>query len=118
MAGLAMLLVDDGVAGNDPWTAPGSYSKEENAVAKVPSIRGDVFEYWRRHEQLPSLMRVRLNLSTGTIDLAFADDIWREQQMATDPWSPIERDLASDSYDVALRGIRELEKLDNWSKKP
>ncbi len=111
LARLAMLLVNEGVAGDDPWTGPGRFTEEEDRVAKPPSISGDVFEYWRRHEQLPNLMRARLNLATGAIDLESADKIARGQAMASDPWPVIERDLGSDSYDVALRGIRELEAL-------
>src|SRR3954463_4899436 len=56
LATLAMLFLEDGVAGNKPWIRPdGPQVRDQQAIAGPPALSGDTLVYWRFHEQLADL---------------------------------------------------------------
>ncbi len=71
---LAMLFLDDGVAGRKPWTRPqgGSVPPEEDAIARPPVLSGDTLVYWRAHVQLADLVRCQASLASGEVTCALA----------------------------------------------
>src|SRR5215212_4266284 len=61
LATLAMLFLDEGVAGKKPWTAPvGPQVPDQQAIARPPALSGDTVVYWRSHAQLADLVRCRV----------------------------------------------------------
>jgi hypothetical protein len=50
LAALAMLFLDEDVAGKKPWTGPvGPQVPEQQAIARPPALSGDTLVYWRFH---------------------------------------------------------------------
>ncbi len=112
LAHLAMLFLDDNVAGSGPWFKDDTaVPAEELALAKEPSISKGVLEYWRRHEQTAGLVRCRVALESATIECKAGAQIAYGKNMATDPMVTIDRDLARGDISSIRRGVVELDKL-------
>lgn len=113
LATLAMLFVDDGVAGKKPWTQPsgGSTPPEQEAVAKPPALSGDTLVYWRDHVQAADLVRCRLSLSSAEVVCEIGSQVLQAERVAKDPAGTAKQDLASDNIVIRTRGIEALGKV-------
>jgi hypothetical protein len=109
LATLAMLFLDDGVAGKKPWTKlEGERSPDQQAIAKPPALSGDNLVYWRFHIQTADLMRCRVSLSRGEVSCEMGGDVLQAERVAKDPGGTAKADLASDNPFIRARGIRAL----------
>ena len=111
LATLAMLFVDDGVAGHKPWTQPssgGSTPPAEQALARPPALDGDTLVYWRQHVQLADLVRCKVALSTGDISCELGSQLAQSERVAKDPAAAARDDLASDDIETRIQGIEAL----------
>jgi hypothetical protein len=111
LATLAMLFIDDGVAGRKPWTQPsasGSTPQDQEKVARPPAVSGDSLVYWRLHVQLADLVRCTVAMSAGTVSCESGRDLVQADRVAKDPAGAANQDLASDNIEVRLDGIRAL----------
>lgn len=110
LAELAMLFLDDQVAGQKPWTGPGASARapEEQAAAEPPAVRDGVLEYWRFHAQLAGMVRCRVQLDAGAVSCELATKILRERALADDPMAVIEAELAADDIPQRTRAIEQL----------
>jgi hypothetical protein len=114
LATLAMLFIDDGVAGRKPWTQPsggGSTSQDQEAIARPPAVTGDSLVYWRLHVQLADLVRCTVSLAGGTVRCESGRDLVATDRVAKDPAGAAKQDLASDNIEVRIDGIRALGKV-------
>lgn len=112
LATLAMLFIDDGVAGKKPWTrADGTVSADQQAIAKPPAVSGDTLVYWRFHAQSADLVRCTVSLSRGEISYEMGGDVLQAERVARDPAGTAKADLASDNPFVRARGIQALGKV-------
>ena len=112
LATLAMLLLDEDVAGKQPWTAPGgAAAPEQQAIAKPPALSGDTLVYWRAHAQLADLVRCRVTLSTGKVACELGGDVLAAERTGADPAAAAKQYLASDNVNERLRGIEALGKV-------
>lgn len=113
LATLAMLFLDQGVAGKQPWTKPsgGATPPEQEAIAKAPALSGDTLVYWRDHAQTADLVRCRLTVSSGDLSCEIGSKVLQEERTAQDPAGAAQADLASDNLVVRLRGIEALGKV-------
>jgi hypothetical protein len=109
IATLAMLFIDDGVAGKHPWTQPsGARPPDQQAVAKPPALAGDTLTYWRAHAQLADLVRCKVSLSSGEIACELGSAIVQTDRAAQDPDAAAKQDLASTNVNDRIRGIHTL----------
>ena len=109
LATLAMLFLDEGVAGKKPWTQPdGPTAAEQQAIAKPPALAGDTLVYWRRHAQTADLVRCRVVLSVGNVTCELGGDVLQAERTAKDPSEAAKHYLASDNPIVRTRGIEAL----------
>jgi hypothetical protein len=111
LATLAMLFLDDRVAGRKPWTQPstgGSTSQDQEKIARPPVVSGDSLVYWRLHIQLSDLVRCTVAMSAGTVQCESGRDLVFADRVAKDPAGAANQDLASDNIEVRLDGIRAL----------
>jgi HEAT repeat protein len=109
LATLAMLFIDDGVAGRKPWTKPdGSQVPDQQAIARPPAVSGDNLVYWRAHIQSADLVRCRASLSRGEVSCEMGGDVLQAERIARDPAGTARQDLASDNPYVRARGIQAL----------
>jgi hypothetical protein len=111
LATLAMLFLDDNVAGKEPWIEPKPSSErpaEQQAMVEPPKLSGVTLEYWRSHSQLADLVRCRVTLTTGKVECEMARSILRARAMAENPWAVIEEDLESDDIYGRMHGIEQL----------
>jgi hypothetical protein len=111
LATLAMLFLDEGVAGRKPWTQPsssGSTPPDQQALARPPALSGDTLVYWRQHVQLADLVRCKVALSTGEISCELASQLAQSERVARDPAAAARDDLASDNIETRLQGIEAL----------
>lgn len=113
LATLAMLFIDDGVAGRTPWTRPtgGGRPRDQEAIAKPPALSGDALVYWRAHVQMADLVRCHLTLSSGELVCESGRDLVQATREAKDPAAAAKEDLASDDINVRTRGIETLGKI-------
>jgi hypothetical protein len=113
LATLAMLFLEDGVAGMLPWTKPlgGARPPEQEAIAKPPALSGDTLVYWRAHGQTADLVRCRLSISSGELECEIGSKVLQAARTAQDPGGAAKEDLASDNLTVRLRGIEALGKV-------
>jgi hypothetical protein len=113
LATLAMLFLDDGVAGKKPWTQPsgGSTPPEQEAIAKPPALSGDTLVYWRDHAQAADLVRCRLSLSSGEVACEIGSKVLQAERVTKDPAGAAKQDLASDNIVIRTRGIEALGKV-------
>jgi hypothetical protein len=113
LATLAMLFLDDGVAGKKPWTQPigGATPPQQDAIARPPAVTGDTLVYWRAHAQAADLVRCRLALSTEELTCEIGSKVLQSAREAKDPATAAREDLASDNLVVRLRGIEALGKV-------
>lgn len=112
LATLAMLFLDDGVAGKKPWTRPeGPNVPDQQAIARPPAVAGDELVYWRFHIQSADLVRCRASLSRGEIRCEMGGDVLQAERVAKDPAGTAKQDLASDNPYVRARGIQALGKV-------
>jgi hypothetical protein len=113
LATLAMLFLEDGVAGKTPWTKPsgGSTPPEQEAIAKPPARSGDTLVYWRDHAQAADLVRCRVALSSGEVACEIGSKVLQDERVAQDPAGAAKQDLASDNIVVRTRGIEALGKV-------
>ncbi|WP_428264122.1 HEAT repeat domain-containing protein [Haliangium sp.] len=113
LAGLAMLFLDDDVAGQEPWTevtVPDRVPAQQ-AIAEPPSLSGNTLQYWRFHAQLADLVRCRANLDSGEVQCTLGGEILRERALAADPMAVIEQELAADDIYARIRGIEQLARM-------
>jgi len=109
LATLAMLFLDDDVAGKKPWTQPqGPRVPEQQAIAKPPALSGDSLVYWRSHEQAADLVRCRVSLSTGTVAWELGGDVLQAERVTKDPAAAAKQYLASTNFADRTRGIQAL----------
>lgn len=110
LATLAMLFLDDGVAGRKPWTRPlgGSVPPDQEAIARPPALSGDTLVYWRAHVQLADLVRCQASLASGEVTCELASQLAQAQRVAGDPAGAARDDLASDNVNIRIRGIQAL----------
>ena len=109
LATLAMLFIDDGVAGKKPWTRPdGPQVPDQQAIARPPAVSGDNLVYWRFHVQTADLVRCRASLSRGEVSCEMGGDVLQAERVAKDPAGTAKQDLASDNPYVRARGIQAL----------
>lgn len=110
LATLAMLFLDEDVAGKLPWTRPtGSATPpEQQAIAKPPALDGDTLVYWRLHVQLADLVRCRVALSAGTVACQLGGDVLHAERVGANPADAAKKYLASDNVHDRLRGIEAL----------
>jgi len=113
IATLAMLFLDDGVAGRKPWTKPigGARPPEQEAIARPPALTGDTLVYWREHAQTADLVRCRLSVPSGEIACEIGSKVLQAERVAQDPAGAARADLASDNIVVRTRGIEALGKV-------
>jgi hypothetical protein len=113
LATLAMLFLDDGVAGKKPWTKPsgGATPPDQEAIAKPPALSGDTLVYWRDHAQTADLVRCRLSLSSGEVACEIGSKVLQAERVAQDPAGAAMQDLASNNIVVRTRGIEALGKV-------
>jgi HEAT repeat protein len=112
LATLAMLFLDDGVAGKKPWTQPGgARSPEQQAIARPPALSGDTLVYWRAHAKLADLVRCRVSLSSGTVTCELGGDVLQAERVAKDPAGTARQDLASSDLQTRTRGIEALGRI-------
>lgn len=113
LATLAMLFLDDGVAGKKPWTQPsgGSTPPDQEAIAKPPVLSGDTLVYWRDHAQAADLVRCRLSLSSREVACEIGSKVLQSERVAKDPAGAAKQDLASDNIVIRTRGIEALGKV-------
>lgn len=112
MATLAMLFIDEGVAGKKPWTQPvGPQVPEQQAIAKPPTLAGDTLAYWRAHAQLADLVRCRVSLSSGNVASELGGNVLQAERTAKDPAAAAKEYLASDNVYTRTRGIEVLGKV-------
>ncbi len=110
LATLAMLFLDENVAGKQPWLrSAGPRAPAQQAIATPPKLSGDTLEYWRAHEQLDDLVRCRVALKDGTVACELGGGLVHAGRMAADPAATIDADLQADDIYVRIRGIRALE---------
>jgi hypothetical protein len=108
LATLAMLFLDDGVAGKKPWTRPGAQVPDQQAIARPPTVAGDTLTYWRSHAQLADLVRCKVTLSSGQIACELGGDLAQAERANKDPDAAAKQDLASANVNDRLRGIQTL----------
>lgn len=109
LATLAMLFLDDGVAGKKPWTRPdGPQVPDQQAIAAPPVLSGDALVYWRFHVQAADLVRCTVTLSSGEISCEGGGAVLQAERLANDPAGAAKQDLASDNPYVHARGIAAL----------
>jgi hypothetical protein len=109
IATLAMLFLDEGVAGKKPWMQPGgTRPPEQQAVAKPPALSGDTLVYWRAHAQLADLVRCRVSLASGNIACELGGDVVQAERVGKDPAGTAKEQLASSDVFVRIRGIEAL----------
>lgn len=109
LATLAMLFLDESVAGKKPWTQPGgARPPEQQAIAKPPAVSGDTLVYWRAHPQLADLVRCRVSLSSGTVACELGGDVLQAERVGKDPAGTARDQLASSDPLVRIRGIEAL----------
>ncbi|HEY0191069.1 MAG TPA: HEAT repeat domain-containing protein [Kofleriaceae bacterium] len=109
IATLAMLFIDDGVAGRKPWTQPsGNEPADERAVARPPAIAGDTLTYWRLHVQIADLVRCTVALASGQITCESGRDVAQAARVQKDPGGAARQDLASTNVNDRIRGIHTL----------
>ena len=109
IATLAMLFIDDGVAGKLPWTQPSAArAPDQQAIARPPAIAGDTLTYWRAHAQLADLVRCKVTLSSGQIACELGSAIAQADRVAQDPDTAARQDLASTNVNDRIRGIQAL----------
>ena len=109
LATLAMLLLEDGVAGKKPWTRPdGPQVQDQQAIARPPAVSGDTLVYWRFHEQLADLVRCKLGLQSGKIACELGGDVLQAERVGKDPSAAAKQYLASDSASDRARGVQAL----------
>lgn len=112
LAALAMLLLDEGVAGKKPWTAPGgARSPEQQAIAKPPALSGDTLVYWRAHAELADLVRCTVTLSSGKVACELGGDVLSAERIGKSPADAAKQYLASDNVNERIRGIEALGKV-------
>lgn len=109
LATLAMLFLDDGVAGRTPWTAPEPNNPvPEQAIAKPPALSGDTLTYWRLHTQMANLVRIKIAVSTGQVTYEDGGKLFQAERVAKDGVGAAKQDLASSNIEDRLRGISTL----------
>jgi hypothetical protein len=112
IATLAMLFIDEGVAGRKPWTKlEGNVTLDQQAIARPPSVSGDTLVYWRFHAQSADLVRCTVSLSRGEISYEIGGEVLQAERVAKDPAGTAKADLASDNPFVRARGIQALGKV-------
>jgi hypothetical protein len=112
LATLAMLLLDEDVAGKKPWMAPGgARPPEQQAIARPPARSGDTLVYWREHAQLADLVRCKVTLSTGKLACELGGDVLQAERVGANPADAAKQYLASDNVNDRLRGIEALGKV-------
>ncbi|MDQ3370910.1 MAG: HEAT repeat domain-containing protein [Myxococcota bacterium] len=110
LATLAMLFLDEHVAGKQPWLRiAGPRAPEQQAIATQPRLSGDTLEYWREHEQTDDLVRCRVSLKEGTVVCELGSGLVHAGRMTADPAGTIDADLQADDIYLRIRGIRALE---------
>jgi hypothetical protein len=109
LATLAMLFLDDGVAGKKPWTQPeGARVPDQQAIAKPPALSGDTLVYWRAHAQLADLVRCRVSLSSGAVACELGGDVLQAERVGKNPGDAARQYLASSNVNDRIRGIQAL----------
>jgi hypothetical protein len=109
LATLAMLFLDEDVAGKKPWTAPvGSQAPDQQAIAKPPALAGDTLVYWRSHAQLADLVRCKVTLSSGAVTCELGGNVLQAERVGANPAEAAKQYLASDNVHDRLRGIAAL----------
>jgi hypothetical protein len=109
LATLAMLFLDEDVAGKKPWTAPvGPQVPEQQAIARPPALSGDTLVYWRFHAQLADLVRCRVSLPGGSVACELGGDVLAAERVAASPADAAKQYLASDNVHERIRGIEAL----------
>jgi len=113
LATLAMLFLDEAVAGRKPWTKPsgGATPPDQEAIARPPALSGDTLVYWRAHVQTADLVRCRLTLGTGEVSCEIGSKVLQSERVAKDPAGAAKEDLASDNLETRKRGIEALGKV-------
>ncbi|MFT4978007.1 MAG: hypothetical protein ACI8S6_003915, partial [Myxococcota bacterium] len=76
-----------------------------------PSLSGRTLTYWRTDKTLDNTVRVILDLDTLSVDTALDTTIAREAAAPADPIARAEQELASDSLDDRMAGLRRLDAL-------
>lgn len=107
LAGLAMLFLDDGAAGQDPWTAPVANDRvpDQQAIAEPPRLTGDDLTWWRFHHQTVDLFRCSVKLSGGEVTCVLGSEVLRSRRVAADPLAAARGDLATDNLYIRQRAI-------------
>lgn len=109
LARLAMLFLDVGVAGRDPWTAAAAFGEaEQRAMAHDPKRDGAAVVYWRQHATTADLVRCTLAVEAGTVQCEDAPSLARAAAVKADPLAVAKADLASDNWSIRSRGLRLL----------
>jgi hypothetical protein len=109
LATLAMLFLDDDVAGKQPWTRPtGPQVPEQQAIARPPALSGDTLVYWRFHSQLADLVRCQASLSTGKVTCELGGNVLQAERIGANPADAAKQYLASDNVHERIRGIQAL----------
>jgi hypothetical protein len=114
LAGLSMLLLEQGVAGQDPWTGPGSYGGREPPAevnAGPPTIDGQTLRYWRSHVELANFVRVELHLESLALQTTLDSDIMRAQAQPSDELARAKQDLESNHLPTCQRAVGALAKM-------
>lgn len=111
LARLAMVFLEDGVEGADPWTAAAPFGEgEHKALAHPPRREGGAVVYWRLHRQRADLVRATLDVEAATVETTDANTIERE---GADPLAAARADLASDNLSIRKRGLKTLAQSDD-----
>lgn len=111
LARLAMLFLEDGVAGADPWTAAAPFGEgDQKALAHAPRREGGAVVYWRLHRQRADLVRVTLDVEAATVQTTDANEIERADE---DPLAAARADLTSDNLSIRKRGLATLAQSDD-----
>lgn len=111
LARLAMLFLEDGVAGADPWTAAAPFGEgDQKALAHPPRREGGAVVYWRLHRQRADLVRATLDVEAATVKTTDANEIERTSE---DPLAAAQADLASDNLSIRKRGLSTLAQSDD-----
>lgn len=114
LATLAMLFLDDGVAGRSPWTEPSDANPvDEQAIAKPPVLEGDTLTYWRLHKQTANLVRIRVSLASGTRTYEEGGALVQAERAARSGVGAAKDDLASSNVDYRIHGIGTLGMVGN-----
>ncbi len=105
LARLSMLLLEE------PGVASTVLIETADGAASPPAVEGRILTYWRTDKTLDNTVRVTVNLDTAAVETALDTTLARDAAAPSDPIERAQQELASDSLDDRMAGVRRLDAL-------